>query len=61
MFRRSILTTARSARAIPKRKMGGHAEAHPTEGFEGLVRKYLPGNHHVIAKKIKNHALIFEI
>ena len=46
MFRTRTLIRG-VTRFVSKRNMGGHAEEIPTEGFEGAVRKYLPGRHHV--------------
>eukprot|EP01041_Mallomonas_annulata_P003688 gene3688-7340_t len=39
--------TNRGQKILLSRNMAGHGPAVPTEGIEGMVRKYLPGNHHV--------------
>jgi hypothetical protein len=46
MFRR-IFNSNVPRRAFAVRKMGGGHHAPPTEGLDGIVRKYLPQDYQV--------------
>ena len=52
MFARRFARTAinrrviNASRTVPRRNMGGQAEV-PTEGLDGIVRKFLPKDEHV--------------
>ena len=48
MFGRFAVRKSRTVLSIiPKRKMGGGHSGPPPEGIDAVVRKYLPGNHHI--------------